>query len=723
MSLAIELIKTPYEVAFTGNPIAFLFACTPYGSTERSQDIRLSVRIEVEDNFNSGIFVEKKNDVFYPDANGEVFTDISSIIDAYVDFKLPSANNTFPFESTEQRKRYRLQYLLQLNNEAVGTTQTTDIFFAIKGGLSVNQYKPTLFFSQYILQNKNPLNYYTAKQTIHPEELKYLYWLYPNNDNEEMVVEFTVHLSDGTTATQNITNNFRVGKWGVCAIAVGLNQAQLNTLVPSGLYAVKIVVNVVANTIPVIEPQTYYIDHRQFYNTYQLLYRTSTGAFETIRLRGVVDFEADYDRQNATRTTAPNWYQNLQLQPQAVNLHTDELLRFKGDTGFMQKNNLEALRDLFLSTQVVELQQNNFLPVLVQGKSVKFFSNRDSLFALQIDWQRAYLNNYYTPDSIYNSISCPGMEKLVVKQRNKNTLQIMFAAPLPYDLVEIEINNGTPSQLQTFTINKNAGSITAPFTNPATTTPVEITIRARVICNNTSVPIDAGAYTTVTLEVSGNSLPVANTDTYNILAGATTPQILIGSVLANDYDPDGDALAVVVAGAATTAGGAYTIDAAGIITYTRPSSSFNGADSFTYQLEQASTPTGVFGTVNINVGATPSGVYAKLVYRNTVGLPSAYGSSLNGEVWIDFFADPSGTVPLDVTAYALTVNHRVVEYTQTNTGTSSSTTTNSTVNPTGDKVKIFEGLINENNYDPADAYPSIFDLTFSVQPGTGYSVI
>jgi Ca2+-binding RTX toxin-like protein len=86
----------------------------------------------------------------------------------------------------------------------------------------------------------------------------------------------------------------------------------------------------------------------------------------------------------------------------------------------------------------------------------------------------------------------------------------------------------------------------------------------------------ASAVGTVALNVTNNA-PRALSD----LVTGTFGTPVSGNVLANDSDPDGDALSVTAAVARTAAGGTFDLAADGSFTYT-PSASFVGSDSFTY---------------------------------------------------------------------------------------------------------------------------------------------
>ena len=118
------------------------------------------------------------------------------------------------------------------------------------------------------------------------------------------------------------------------------------------------------------------------------------------------------------------------------------------------------------------------------------------------------------------------------------------------------------------------------------------------------------ATATVTITVSG-SPPVANPDN----AVTTRGQPVTINVLANDTDPEGDALSVSAVGNA--AHGSLVINAAGTITYT-PTGDYLGSDSFTYTLRDA---TGATATGIVNVQVNPANRPPDAVEDNYMMLP------------------------------------------------------------------------------------------------------
>ena len=96
-----------------------------------------------------------------------------------------------------------------------------------------------------------------------------------------------------------------------------------------------------------------------------------------------------------------------------------------------------------------------------------------------------------------------------------------------------------------------------------------------------------------------NRAPFAVDDAYSVAGG----QVLSGgSVLANDSDPDGDAISAVKT--SDPAHGAVALAADGSFTYT-PQPGFAGSDSFTYEARDSRGLASTTATVSVGVGNTP----------------------------------------------------------------------------------------------------------------------
>jgi hypothetical protein len=130
---------------------------------------------------------------------------------------------------------------------------------------------------------------------------------------------------------------------------------------------------------------------------------------------------------------------------------------------------------------------------------------------------------------------------------------------------------------------------------------------------------------TVTVTVNPvNDAPVANGDAYDATAGLTL-SVPASGVLANDSDPDGDALMAVLDSGPSNAS-SFTLNADGSFSYT---SATAGNDSFTYHAADGNLDSGVV-TVSIAVSAPPVGVTITSVQPNSTAVGTSVSVTISG---------------------------------------------------------------------------------------------
>ena len=103
---------------------------------------------------------------------------------------------------------------------------------------------------------------------------------------------------------------------------------------------------------------------------------------------------------------------------------------------------------------------------------------------------------------------------------------------------------------------------------------------------------------TVHVTITGNSPPIANTDTLTVLEDDPATAV---DVLANDTDPNGDPLLIV--DTSTAAKGTVAITGGGTGLSYDPAPDANGSDSFTYTVSDGK---GGHGTATVDVTITPT---------------------------------------------------------------------------------------------------------------------
>ncbi len=731
--MEVLLLRQPYQVSFSGNPVAFTFIVTPYTSVEHAEDIGLNITVEVEETFNTQVFTAARQDIYLPDPNGVVEIDVQYILQAYVSQYIPALNLSTAALCEGQTRRYRLSYQLIVNGNLATQLATTGILNVIKSGMPNEEWHPKKFFTEYISNKKLFLRYGYPEEKVHADELKFLNFIYPAENPLVLKVYAEVYYHDNSLEAKDISAPFSCLQWQIMITPAGFQQLGLDTLVNDGRIPLFYDISVVDTTYTKqVAPQRFVLDYRNFYNTYNIMYAGSLGGIETLRLRGLIEASADYARTNAERVQPSNYFAAGVLQSPVATSYASESEKFTGDTGFIPQEKLDRLRDLFLSRDCLyEIRGGRLLPIAIDGKTVKLYTTTDKLYSMSIDWRNAFTNEYYAPDNLLASVSatCPVPESFFVRQVQKSYLQVLWGLEPEYDQVQIEFP-GDSGQEMTI-LDGNTGQQRIYFKNPKVANPADtsaITVRARTVCNSDVDPISVSAWVTVGLVPVGNYPPVAIDDNFTMLRGITTITLLDGNLLTNDYDPDGDPIECVPVNNQTTQkGGKITITRDGKPAYGAPDALFEGEDTYQYQIREVNNPAvTATGYVRITVGSPTSGsvVYARIVLRNVITTrkqATGAGGSFNladlttGEVWIDFFADAIGTLPVDVTALALIMNYVIT------TTIYNPQTTNGQTTGTGTKTKIFQGELAAKNL----AGTLFFDYTreFKLAAGTGYSLI
>ncbi len=240
--------------------------------------------------------------------------------------------------------------------------------------------------------------------------------------------------------------------------------------------------------------------------------------------------------------------------------------------------------------------------------------------------------------TVYISINPTGTgnEILAIDDINDTFVDL----PVNGDVSTNDINTDGPAGTEVFTLVTGPTNGTLTFNPDGTYTYVpgpgyigEDTFVYQVCDGGNPVACDTA---TVYIEVQpvgspSNEPPVANADTNSTQVGVPVD----GTVLPNDYDPDGDP--IVVTANTPPSNGTVTINPDGTYTYT-PAPGFEGEDTFTYTICDNQTPALCdTATVTIQVLGSPENI-TTAVDDAYYGFPDA---AITGNV-LDNDTDPEG---------------------------------------------------------------------------------
>lgn len=695
--------------------------------------MRVIISIEMEGVWLSGSFNSVRREIVLPNAQGIIHFDVSHFVDANLEYFIPDHRMRTIQECQKQSARYRIGYSLNDNTGVIVANTFTDPLVAIKGGYE-RTYLPgntvltetDILLTTELVRQDNPL-YPRSTQSIRyvPHELRYVYFLCratatPAIENRPRIA---VQCQDND---DNVTFTFperQYRQWRVYCIPINLPIVLL-TVPPNPLGFVLVMSGL--NT----ENLSFFIDKNAWYDTRCLLYRNSLGGLGTLTLRGEIDWENDYERTPYTQVAWPEQFQNGILRGLNGNTRASETQKAKGVSGFIGRGALDALRDIFLAEEVWEyIEGYGLTPVTILNNKAKLYSNRDNLFALEIEWAKAATGRFVSPLP-YPAVSCPGLTLFSVRQASRSNLEILWSMPEPYYNIQVEIIIN--AETTTVVLAGTTGRTLLSFDNPMEVEPIEITVRGRVVCNPFSSPMETGAWTTVLLEILANLAPIAVNDTVTIASGFNTPIELPVNVLENDYDPDGDAIECIpMTEQATAQGGELSLAADGTPTYLPPSSIFTGTDTITYEIQEVALPNlSASAVIIIIVVGEDTGpgmnIYLRIVDIDIEVLTTSTIQRVSGKRYVYFYSDPAGTVPLDLTgqgiSFEVVQTHRVTDYDEFDVPNIDETVTATTYTASGIRQLLRDGMLTEQRIQ-ADRVTRFIQYLHAITPSAQFTII
>jgi hypothetical protein len=287
--LILQLLRTPPPAGFTGNPLTYSIALVPYRTEDEARQLRLSVVVELENNWLSTSFTEIFRAIVLPNAQGIVHFDVARYLDAHLQYYVPDPRITTIQECSRQSLRYRIGYTLTDNNGVVVANTYTSPLVAIKGGYE-RTYQPgnaaisntNVLLTTELVRTTNPL-YPRANASIRyvPHELRYMYYLCratatPTGTDRPGIEVVCTDTDDNDT---HLFAEQQYRQWRVYCIPL-----TLPIVFPGSAWdPVSFTLNMEGLDT---ESAVFKVDTRAWYDTKCLLYRNSLGGISTITLRG-----------------------------------------------------------------------------------------------------------------------------------------------------------------------------------------------------------------------------------------------------------------------------------------------------------------------------------------------------------------------------------------------------------------------------------------------------
>lgn len=388
--MAVTLISGPAEISYTRNPINI--------------KVQLEADLEYTDVYALCTIYSSLTDIVAilyarPDDDYHAEFDISSVLDSINNFSIPDITVTHE-KITDFVKSYWCS-IQQYDDGSihraplnVGRTGDTITLFSIKGGLSQEKISTDIF--SLFTTRKMFLTWLTESKVIEAQK-HYLYYLHQNGD-ENLLAKVEVYYSDGTECAETTLYDFgTVSKYNLLKIACGFDQQSIGNIEPTKTaiyYKVWLETKGSSSKSPVLRAGNYTFTLSNDYVPFSVYITNanSLGGFDFIVMKG-----------NITSGITPDSKEFEQINSSGHNIssfnHTIEKNR-KAATGYISKNRLDILSDIFLTKERYEILNSVLIKIHISNKSKLEYNEIDNLFGMILEYRRSYVNKNFTPDVI-----------------------------------------------------------------------------------------------------------------------------------------------------------------------------------------------------------------------------------------------------------------------------------------------------------------------------------
>lgn len=399
-----NLTARPYDINWSGNAIWYAFySAAAEADPSISFEVRLCFRRMDTNAFTTGPAIP-----LIPFA-GKAKINIASLVDAELEFGLPTLLNPNDITAcATQTGQFYVEFreiTADNNNPAWDSSENNLRRIAIKGGVPEFKFNNNGYWNNYYPTLKPFLSWQLRGRLAAYDERIYLAWFQGNEipGNAVLKVIYTVYFTDLNLPP--ISSNLPVPSHplNIHYLPAGGAMVNLQAINPAKQiwrYTVQVYDFTVANAPQqASEAFLFEIDNRPDSNGLYLLYRGSTGGLDTIRIRGVVEKDPEYQMQQTGRVQLPYYEQGNKITPTLYPLPAQETVTYKGDIGHLKKEEQERLRDIYLQRELYKVENRRWWPVNLSIKSFKLSQTTDKVWSLPVEFSLANDGDkYYAPN-------------------------------------------------------------------------------------------------------------------------------------------------------------------------------------------------------------------------------------------------------------------------------------------------------------------------------------
>ncbi len=370
-------------------------------------------------------------DALSPDINLQVFFDLKEYIknSLSVDFIWPQVDTELFKVHSSGLLEIFYRYAEKYEGTVFKMSDNRDTpITVLPGGVS---WRDKAFYSefdssyfQYSENIKKPLTWQPSEKLTSKEASERLYFVLDKTHDVDLKVKITYN--DGSDTTQILIDNINSHPKELPQTSYVLYEF-LTGYLPNNLetYSAKEILKwevwLCNNTEDQDwQVQSYILDQQYYFKERHFIFSNSFKCYDTIRATGVFEKESQYDR---TLIEVEDYLEYNYTNRQKRHLFIDRTQSYKGNIGFVSKATKDWLEELMMSDDVYELKGDLVFPVVIISKKVFQHTDDETLFDLELEYQRAYTDNHFS-----NQLPDEDVEYLLDEE--SEILKDAFGAPL-----------------------------------------------------------------------------------------------------------------------------------------------------------------------------------------------------------------------------------------------------------------------------------------------------
>ena len=221
-----------------------------------------------------------------------------------------------------------------------------------------------------------------------------LYFFTQYSDVTRYNVKVKAYLADKSSTTFELTHMIYSAQYVVLEMMVGYGQMDIESHTDNQP-VVKWDVWVEDQLSRILsEVRTFLVDEKVYEFPREFVFRNSFAVYDYIRFTGKIEKNLVHDRETTQidRNEVETFYNTPEWQTKIL-----EQQIYKGSSGWVSHKTMDVLRDMMLSPEVYEIVNEKPLRISITTKKTsKYLKDGEYLYNLDIEYQRAYQDNFYS---------------------------------------------------------------------------------------------------------------------------------------------------------------------------------------------------------------------------------------------------------------------------------------------------------------------------------------